>query len=59
VITGDADGPNKSGLSKTAAREVIASAENADTDPLENVRLPRVERDHSNEYFDKLRQREE
>ena len=59
VITGDADGPNKSGLSKTAAREVIESAENADTDPLENVRLPRVERDHSNEYFDKLRQGEE
>ena len=59
VITGDADGPNKAGLSKTAAREVIESAEHADTDPLENVRLPRVERDHSNEYFDKLRQGEE
>lgn len=59
VITGDADGPNKAGLSKTAAREVIESAKNADTEPLENVRLPRVERDHSNEYFDKLRQGEE
>ena len=56
VITGDADGPNKAGLSKAAAREVIEAAEHVDTDPVDNVRLPRVERDHSNEYFDKLRQ---
>ena len=58
VITGDADGPNKAGLSRAEARQVIEAAEHADTDPVDNTRLPRVERDHSNEYFDKLRQGE-
>jgi septal ring factor EnvC (AmiA/AmiB activator) len=56
VIAGFADGPNRKGVSREEVKEAILGAITDKSDPLENQTLPRVERDHTREYFDRLRQ---
>lgn len=55
LISGFADGPNRRGVSKEAIKSVILDTLSDQSDPLENQVLPRVERDHAREYFDRLR----
>jgi hypothetical protein len=55
VVTGNADGENIPGQSITEARADIQSAILGDTDPLEDQKLPRSQREHAKQYFDKLR----
>jgi len=55
VRVGDADGPNIAGNSTAEVREEIASAHSEDPDPLVQQELPRRERDHTKEYFERLR----
>ncbi len=56
IIAGFADGPNRKGVSREEIKDAVIGAIRADSDPLENQNLPRVERDHTREYFDRLRQ---
>src|SRR5690606_1979335 len=56
IIAGFADGPNRKGVSREEIKDAVIGAINAQSDPLENQNLPRVERDHAREYFDRLRQ---
>jgi len=56
VIAGFADGPNRKGVSREEIKDAVIGAINETSDPLENQTLPRVERDHTREYFDRLRQ---
>ncbi len=56
VIAGVADGPNRKGVSRESIKEAVSGAVSDRSDPLENQTLPRVERDHTREYFDRLRQ---
>ena len=55
VVTGNADGNNISGRSISEAREIAKSSMNEKSDPLENQKLPRSQRDHAREYFESLR----
>lgn len=51
VRTGSAGGPNRSGRSFEDVKEQITSELSQDAEPLVDVRLPRKERDHTKEYF--------
>ena len=55
VVTGHADGNNISGKSVSEAREIARSSMSKRSDPLENQKLPRSQRDHAREYFENLR----
>ena len=55
VVTGDADGNNISGRSVSEVREVVRQSVSDKTDPLENQVLPKSQREHAREYFEKLR----
>lgn len=56
IIAGRADGPNRKGISREAIKTAVMGAISDQVDPLENQTLPRVERDHARDYFDRLRQ---
>lgn len=56
IIAGFADGPNRKGVSREEVKDAVLGAINDKSDPLENQVLPRVERDHTREYFNRLRQ---
>lgn len=56
IIAGRADGPNRKGVSREAIKAAVMGAISDQVDPLENQTLPRVERDHARDYFDRLRQ---
>ncbi|QEG20737.1 hypothetical protein [Mariniblastus fucicola] len=55
VVTGDADGNNISGRSTSEVREIVRQSMSDKADPLENQVLPKSQRDHAKEYFEKLR----
>ena len=55
VVTGDADGANITGRSTSEVREIVRKSMSEKTDPLENQVLPKSQRDHAREYFEKLR----
>ena len=55
VVTGDADGNNITGRSTSEVREIVRQSINEKTDPLENQVLPKSQREHAKEYFEKLR----
>lgn len=55
VVTGDADGDNISGRSSSEVQDIIRESKNDKADPLENQILPKSQRDHAKEYFEKLR----
>lgn len=48
---GNAQGPNKAGLSLEGAREEILSSLKNDSDPLTDQRLPKEQQDHVREYY--------
>ncbi|MCD0461844.1 hypothetical protein [Roseiconus lacunae] len=54
-ITGFADGPNRKGVTREELKRAVESAFAEDSDPLENQQLPRTEREHAKDYFDRLR----
>lgn len=56
IVSGFADGPNRKGVSREEVKSAVLGAVQDQSDPLENQTLPRVERDHAREYFDRLRQ---
>ena len=55
VRVGEAGGPNKSGTSLANIEEEIDAARTAEFDPTLNQRLPKAERDQSNEYLERFR----
>ncbi len=52
---GKAGGANRKGVSREDVKQAILSAEVEDAKALENIPLPKKQRDHSREYFDSLR----
>ncbi len=55
VVTGHADGKNISGQSISEVRNIAKASISKQSDPLENQKLPRAQRDHAQEYFESLR----
>ena len=58
VITGYASGPNVAGQSLEDVKEAIANTDYDAENPLTGVRIPRSQRKHAQEYFDRLREGE-
>jgi len=58
VRVGDAAGNNVSGKSKEAVKEAIQGSLAKDPDALEDVNLPRDQREHAKQYFEKFRKGE-
>jgi hypothetical protein len=54
VVTGVADGPNLPGESQIGVREAILSAFRERSDPLADEQIPRDQRDHAKEYFQRF-----
>ena len=55
VITGDADGPNRPGVTKAQARELVKKSMGSKTDPLDNQKLPKSHKEQALEYFQNMR----
>lgn len=56
VRAGFADGPNVAGKSKEQLKnEIGASLRGGEPEPLTNQRLPRNQRDHAKQYFERIR----
>jgi hypothetical protein len=55
VRIGDAGGPNKAGKTLQTIKEEIQAALAKEPDALEDVTLPRDQREHAKQYFDKIR----
>jgi chemotaxis protein histidine kinase CheA len=53
VVAGTAAGPNRPGKSVEKVKDLIQSNLNKEADPLVDVRLPRKERQHAKEYFNR------
>ena len=53
--SGYADGPNRKGVTREDVKQAVLNAISDESDPLESQTLPRAERDHATEYFNKLR----
>jgi hypothetical protein len=54
IKIGTASGPNSKGVSKESAKAIIEASESADDDPLTNQTLPRAQKQHAKEYFQKF-----
>jgi polyhydroxyalkanoate synthesis regulator protein len=55
VRIGDASGPNKAGKSEEAIKEEIRASLAKEPDALEDVTLPRDQRENAKQYFERLR----
>lgn len=55
VRAGEADGPNVKGKTKEEIKEQILSSISKDPDALTDEKLPRAEREHAKQYFERLR----
>jgi hypothetical protein len=55
VRIGDASGPNKAGKSQEAIKEEIRASLAKEPDALEDVTLPRDQRENAKQYFERLR----
>ena len=53
VVSGTAAGPNRAGKSVEDVKNLVNSNLSKETDPMVDVRLPRKERQHAREYFDR------
>jgi hypothetical protein len=51
---GDATGPNIAGRAKQATSDEVSASLSKDPDPIDETGLPRDQRNHSKEYFEKL-----
>src|SRR5262245_3177607 len=58
VRIGDASGPNKAGKSQEAIKEEIRASLAKEPDALEDVTLPRDQRENAKQYFERLRKGE-
>jgi hypothetical protein len=58
VRIGDASGPNKAGKTQEAIKEEIRASLAKEPDALEDVTLPRDQRENAKQYFEKLRKGE-
>jgi hypothetical protein len=56
IIAGFADGPNRKGVTREDIKSSVESALVEESDPTENQTLPRTEREHAQQYFDRLRE---
>jgi len=55
IIAGFADGPNRKGISQEDVKHAIESALSQESEAIENQSLPRTEREHATDYFNRLR----
>ena len=55
VVTGTADGKNITGRSASETRELIQASVSRESDPLENQKMSRTQREHAQQYFKALR----
>jgi len=55
VRTGTAGGPNRAGRSRVEVQQEIHSNLSQEADPLIEVRLPRKQRQHTRQYFERFR----
>lgn len=55
IISGEADGENAETESLIEAQEVVRASMAKDSDPLEDQQLPKSQREHARQYFEKLR----
>ncbi|XZE17624.1 hypothetical protein SH449x_002898 [Pirellulaceae bacterium SH449] len=55
VLAGKAIGPNRKGISREKAKEIVMAAEADDPNAIENIALPKAQRDQQKEYFESLR----
>jgi tetratricopeptide (TPR) repeat protein len=53
VMIGHADGPNIKGQTREEAKEAILNSTPEKSDPLTDAQLPRDQKDHTREYFEK------
>jgi hypothetical protein len=58
VRTGTAGGPNMAGKTAEGVKEALNSGTVEEDDPLVNQRLPKSQREHARQYFDRLREGE-
>jgi hypothetical protein len=58
VRIGDAGGPNKAGKTTESVKQEIRAALAKDPDALEDVTLPRDQREHARQYFERFREGE-
>ncbi len=56
VMAGPAGGENKKGITRESVSDRVLEAISEESDPLENQALPRNEREHTQQYFDRLRE---
>jgi chemotaxis protein histidine kinase CheA len=56
IIAGFADGANRKGVSREDVKAAIQAELSKESDPTENATLPRIEREHAQQYFDQLRE---
>ena len=56
IISGFADGPNRKGVTREDVKVAVEAAVTAESDPTEDQTLPRTEREHAQQYFDRLRE---
>lgn len=57
VVTGSADGKNITGRSASETRELIQASVSKQSDPLENQKMSRTQREHAQQYFKALREK--
>lgn len=55
VKTGTADGKNITGRSASETRELVKAGLSKESDPLENQKLSKTQREHAQQYFEALR----
>ena len=58
LVTGNADGKNLTGRSVSETQELVRDSMSKETDPLENIKLSKTAREHAQQYFKQLRDRE-
>jgi len=56
VVAGKIGGENRKGSTRQSVQEAIFEAISDQSDPLEDTNLPRLERAHAEEYFNRLRE---
>lgn len=56
VIAGQAGGENKKGITRESVQQAVLDAVTEESDPVEDQVLPRNEREHAQQYFDRLRE---
>lgn len=57
VVTGTADGKNLVGRSVSETRDLIEASISKESDPLENQKMSRIQREHAQQYFKSLREK--